>query len=204
VTLLYEHGVQLRIRVKRARVARPRAPDALTVNQQNKVEHAAARRGARDAAIVAVLLYAGARVEECARLDLEDIAITARTGEVRLHGNGDQVRSVPLPAPGRKRGNQPGPLWPGQRGRLTISGITQVVRAVGADGGIDGLRPQRLRHTYGTRLRQGGADVAQVQALFGLASLAVASGVHGRAEEQVKITEVARADAPSRLQCLGR
>lgn len=97
MTLLYEHGVQLRIRVKRARVARPREPDALTVNQQNKVERAAARRGARDAAIIAVLLYAGARVEECARLDLEDIAITARTGEVCLHGKGDQVRSVPRP-----------------------------------------------------------------------------------------------------------
>lgn len=30
---------------------------------------------------------------------------------------------------------------------------------------------KRLRHTYATRLRQGGADVAQVQALLGHASL---------------------------------
>jgi hypothetical protein len=35
----------------------------------------------------------GARVEECARLEVEDFAITARTGEIRLHGKGDEVRS---------------------------------------------------------------------------------------------------------------
>ncbi|MEU6729394.1 serine hydrolase [Nonomuraea wenchangensis] len=45
-------------------------------------------------------------------------------------------------------------------------------------GGIDGndaklpdLRPHRLCHTYATRLREGGADVGQVQALLGHASL---------------------------------
>ena len=32
--------------------------------------------------------------------------------------------------------------------------------AVGADVGIPGLRPHRCRQTYGTRLRQGGADSA--------------------------------------------
>ena len=32
---------------------------------------------------------------------------------------------------------------------------------VGADAGIPGLRPHRCRHTFGTRLRRGGADPAQ-------------------------------------------
>jgi integrase len=179
VTLLYEHGARLRIRVKRARVPRPGEPEALSPTQQGAVERAAARRGVRDAAIVAVLLYAGARVEECARLGVEDVAITARTGAVRLHGKGDEVRTVPLPAPGRERisawllerGADPGPLWAGQRGPLSVSGITQVVLAVGAAAGVPGLRPHRLRHTYATRLRQGGADPAQVQALLGHSSL---------------------------------
>ena len=58
------------------------------------------RRGPHDAAITGVLLDTGARVEKCARLDAEDFAITARTGKVRLHGKGDQVRSVP---PGQAR-----------------------------------------------------------------------------------------------------
>ena len=179
VTLLYERGAQLRIQVKRARVPQPGEPAALTVKQQSRVERAGDRRGARDSAIIALLLFAGARAEEAARLEVDDIAITARTGEVRIHGKGDHVRTVPLPAPARdrisawqlQRGHDPGPLWTGQRGRLTISGLTQVVLAVGEDAGIDGLRPHQLRHTYATRLRQGGADVAQIQALLGHASL---------------------------------
>ncbi|MER5418976.1 hypothetical protein [Streptosporangium roseum] len=62
VTLLY-FQVGLRIDVKRATVPKPGEPDA-------------ARRTARDEAI---MLYTGAREEECARLDIDGIAITART-----------------------------------------------------------------------------------------------------------------------------
>jgi integrase len=182
VSLLYEHGPQLRITVKRARVPRPGEPDALTPAEQGAVERAADRRGRRDAAIIAVLLYAGARAEECGRLEVDDLAITARTGRVRLLGKSDQVRVVPLPVRARERvsawllerGRKPGPLWLGQRGPLSVSGLTQVVLAVGRQAGIEGLRPHRLRHTYATRLRQGGADVAQVQALLGHASVETA------------------------------
>ncbi|SNS81055.1 tyrosine-type recombinase/integrase [Actinomadura mexicana] len=172
----------LRLGVKALRVAPPGEPDALSERQAGAVERAAARRGARDRAIVAVLLYSGARVEECARLRVEDVAVTARTGTVRLHGKRDQVRTVPIPAPARaalldylaERGRKDGPLWAGQRGPLTISGITQVVLAVGEDAGVADLRPHRLRHTYGTRLRRDGADPAQVQYLLGHADLKTA------------------------------
>jgi integrase len=182
VTLMYQQA-GIRIAVKRARIPRPGEPDALTPAQEGAVRRAAARHGPRDAAILAVLLDTGARVEECARLDAENFAVTARTGEIRLHGKGDEVRSVPLSRRARdlvsawldERGRHPGPAWHGQRGPLTISGITQVVLAVGADAGINGLRPHRCRHTFGTRLRQGGADPAQVQALLGHASLDTAA-----------------------------
>jgi len=85
VTLMYQQ-TGLRIAVKRVRIPRPGEPDALTRQQEAALRRAAARRGPRDAAIIAVLLDTGARVEECARLDAGDFAITARTGEVRLHG----------------------------------------------------------------------------------------------------------------------
>jgi len=182
VTLMYEQA-GLRIAVKRVRIPKPGEPDALTRQEEAALRRAAARRGPRDSAVIAVLLDTGARVEECARLDAEDFAITARTGEVRLHGKGDEVRSVPLSKRARElvsawldvRGRHPGPVWTGQRGPLTISGITQVVLAVGDDAGIPGLRPHRCRHTFATRLRQGGADPAQVQALLGHASIDTAA-----------------------------
>ena len=108
-----------------------------------------------------------------------DFAITARTGEVRLHGKGDEVRFVPLARRARElasawldmRGRDPGPAWTGQRGPLTISGITQVVLTSGADAGIQGLRPHRASATCATRLRQGGADPAQIQAILGHGSI---------------------------------
>lgn len=180
VTLLYQLA-GLRIAVKRSHVPTPGEPDALTEAQQAALERAADRRGPRDAAIMAVLLYAGPRVEECEGLDVEDLAITARTGRVRLLGKGDQTRTVPLPPKARARvnawldirGRDPGPLWTSQRGgRLTASGITQVVLTTGESAGIVGLRPHRCRHTYATRLRQEGADPAQIQYLLGHASLA--------------------------------
>ena len=182
VTLMYQQA-GLRIAIKRVRIPRPGEPGALIPQQEAALRRSAARRGPRDAAIIAVLLDAGARAEECARLDAEDFAITARTGEVRLHGKGDEVRFVPLSRRARElasawldmRGRDPGPAWTGQRGPLTISGITQVVLAAGTDAGIPGLRPHRCRHTFATRLRQGGADPAQVQAMLGHASIDTAA-----------------------------
>lgn len=103
VTLLYEHGPVLRLAVKRARVPKPGAPNALSRAQENAVRRAADRRGPRDAALTAVLLGAGARAEECQRLRVGDVAITARSGTARLHGKGDEVRTVPLPVPARER-----------------------------------------------------------------------------------------------------
>jgi site-specific recombinase XerD len=200
VTLLYEHGASMRLKVDRPSVPKPGAPDALDRTEQGKVERAARRRGARDWAIIAVLLYCGARVEECARIDTGDLTVTERTGTLRLHGKGDKLRDVPVPQEARKairawlddRGREPGPLWLGQRGRLTVSGITQVILAAGADAGLPGLRPHRLRHTYATRLRQGGADPAHIQALLGHASIET-SARYFRAgqEEQAAIVEAA-------------
>src|SRR5260370_15737580 len=82
VTLMYEQA-GLRIAVKRVRIPRPGEPGALTCQEEAALRRSAARRGPRDAAIIEVLLDTGARVEECARLDAGDFAITPRTGEVR-------------------------------------------------------------------------------------------------------------------------
>lgn len=190
ITLLYEHGARMRIKAKRARVAKPGEPVALTRNQEGALRRAAERRGVRDGAIIAVLLDSGARVAECARLAIHDVPITPRTGHARLFGKGDQVRTVPLPSRARERvsawllaradlleakpelaGRVGDGLWVGQRGRLSIDGITEVVLAAGAAAGITGLRPHRLRDTYATRLREGGADPAQIQRLMGHASI---------------------------------
>ena len=81
---------------------------------------------------------------------------------------------------------------PGNVAGSTISGITQVILAVGEDAGIPGLRPHRLRHAYATCLRQGGADPAQVQALLGHASIETAARYFraGNAEQAAVVDRV--------------
>lgn len=182
VTALYEHGRRLALpakKVKRARLPKPGAPKALTATQEGALRRAADRRGVRDAAIVALMLGTGARVAECARLTLDDVSVTARTGSVRLFGKGDEVREVPLPE-GRTRDRLSawlrehpggGGLWVGQRGPLRVAGVTEVVAECGRDAGLGKVHPHQLRHTYATRLREGGADPAQIQALMGHASV---------------------------------
>jgi integrase/recombinase XerC len=198
VRVLYQAGANIQVTVKAPRQTKPGEPPALDRGQAGAVERAADRSGPRNAAIIAVLLYAGARVEECARLDLADVAITERTGTVRLHGKGDEVRQVPLPKPARDRitawlqvrGREPGPLWTSRSGSaLTISGVTKVVIKVGEAAGVPGtLRPHVLRHTYATRLRQGGADVSQIQALLGHADPATSARYFRAGQAEIAAT----------------
>jgi site-specific recombinase XerD len=193
IVLMYQQGTHLRLDIKRARVDKPGAPDALTPNQTAAVQRAADRRAPRDSAIIAVLLGTGARVEECARLDIEDVPITSRTGTARLLGKGHQVRTLPLPPGARERvaawlavrpaGGKA--LWVGQRGALTIEGITKVVLTVGQAAGIVGLRPHDLRHTFATRLREGGADAAQIQKLMGHVSIETTQRYFRASDEEV-------------------
>lgn len=214
ITLMYQHGPGLTLnpkKVTRVRVAKPGAPDALTRRQEGALRRAAERRGPRDAAIINLLLDTGARVAECARLDLADVPVTARTGQARLHGKGDQVRHVPIPPTTRRHlttwqttrrqllAERPelaarvaDALWIGQRGRTTAKGITEVVLACGRDAGIEGLRPHRLRHTYATRLREGGMDPAQIQTLMGHVSITTTARYFraGQAEVAAEIERI--------------
>lgn len=201
VTLLYETGSHVRPKkVKRPRIPRPGAPDALDRNQEAALRRSADRRGPRDAAIIHFLLDTGARVEECARLDVTDIPMTARTGTVRLVGKGNEVRRNPLPPGARDRlstwldqraktlseGNhRTGPLWLGQRGPMSVEGVTKVVLSTGRSAGIDGLRPHRLRHTFATRLRREGVDIAVIQRLMGHASIETTQRYFRASDEEI-------------------
>jgi site-specific recombinase XerD len=177
VTLMYEL-CRIRIKVKRARVGRPGAPEALNRTEEATLRREAQRRGARDFAIVSLMLGCGARIEEVARLAVDDIAFSERSGSVRLFGKGDEVREVPVDKPGRDAVRawlleHPGgrPLWTGRRGPLTRSGLIQAVRACAGAAGLAGFHPHQLRHTFATRQREEGADLSVIQELLGHRSI---------------------------------
>jgi site-specific recombinase XerD len=124
----------------------------------------------RDRAIISLMLDTGIRRAEVAGLRLEDL--DRDHSVVFVVGKGSRPRSVPYdrkPAReldryiDRARKHHPHAdepwLWLGKKGRLTDSGITQVIRRRGIEAGIPALHPHQFRHTFAHQwLADGGQE----------------------------------------------
>src|SRR5215218_5562215 len=58
-------------------------------------------------------------------------------------------------------------LWLGKKGRLTSTGIAQVVKRRGSEAGLDGLHPHLFRHTAAHEAMDGGMQESDVMRVFG-------------------------------------
>jgi integrase/recombinase XerC len=126
-------------------------------------------RAVRDAAMVALMLFAGLREGEVAGLTVEDVTLTERTGRVVVRlGKGDKRRVVPLNAEVRRwmgaylTTPHAGPLF-----GATERQIQRRVAELGQAAKIEGLTPHRLRHTCAKRLVDRGEALTVVAALLG-------------------------------------
>jgi integrase/recombinase XerC len=140
----------------------------------------------RDRLVLELLYGTGVRVAELCGLDVDDVDQERRL--VRVLGKGAKERSVPygLPAEQALRGwlERGRPQWAGARsgpalllgrrgGRLDPRAAREVVhRRLSAVPGAPDLGPHGLRHSAGTHLLEGGADLRSVQELLGHATLA--------------------------------
>ncbi|WP_121247074.1 tyrosine-type recombinase/integrase [Solirubrobacter pauli] len=142
----------------------------------------------RDRAIVTVLLATGIRIGELSMLEIDDVRLTQRTGELVLRdGKGDRRRMVPLNRPARAalcewladragHHSQPsvtsGPVWISRTGEpLSVRSISKVVTAVMAKAGIEDSA-DALRHTVATRLvHEHGQDLVLVADILGHADV---------------------------------
>ena len=144
-------------------------------------------KGVRDRAILGLLVGAGLRRDECARLTREHIQ--ERDGRpciVDLVGKGQRVRTVPIPPWVERRvskwaemaGIPGGRLFQridrhGNLGEYLCAGsIYGVVREYAAELGFAGLCAHDLRRTHAKLARRGGADLSQIQFALGHASVA--------------------------------
>jgi site-specific recombinase XerD len=112
----------------------------------------------RDLAIFRLLLSSGLRVNELVEIKVVDLDLPR--GEVTVTGKGSKVRRVafsPKAAQAlsrylRVRAKHPQKslpyLWIGLRGRLTGSGVRQILEARCVAAGIQRINPHRFRHTW--------------------------------------------------------
>lgn len=140
----------------------------------------------RDRLVLELLYATGVRVGELCGLDVDDVDRERRV--VRVLGKGAKERSVPYGVPAEHaverwlRDGRPawvqghsGPaLLLGARGRRLDPRTARAVvhRRLEAVPGAPDLGPHGLRHSAGTHLLEGGADLRAVQEVLGHATLA--------------------------------
>jgi len=134
----------------------------------------------RDTAIVRVLIDTGARVAELAGLALEgENIVDLDQGVMTVLGKGRRIRVLPIGAKAvrvldrylRARAHHPYALepwlWLGQKGRMTDSGIRQMLERRGEETGIGKVNPHRFRHTFAHRWLAAGGNEGDLMRLTG-------------------------------------
>ena len=120
-----------------------------------------------------------------AALDVADVRLSARKGELHLVGKGEKSRAVPahpklreaLAAWLAERPAKPGAataaLFLSGRGtRMTTDALADVITAIAAAACLEEeVTSHVLRHTFGTELTRRGVDIVTVAELMGHASL---------------------------------
>lgn len=135
---------------------------------------------ARDRALWELLYGAGLRIGEAIGLDVDDVDF--KRDVVRVTGKGRKVREVPLGAAAREavtiwlefRGDsgEGRALFPGRKcERMDVSGARRRLGRRGLATIHRRVNPHALRHSFGTHLLDGGADLRAIQELMGHTSL---------------------------------
>lgn len=160
------------------------APRSLSAEEQKRFLRAVERSSeVRDRAIALLLFYAGLRIGELCGLDVEDVAVTARKGQVVVRsGKGDSYREVILNSEVRvalsawlatrrewpKAENNAAVFLSRRGGRLSTRAVDLIVRKLGEKANLDGpLSAHALRHTCVTNLVRAGADLVLVAEIAG-------------------------------------
>jgi integrase/recombinase XerC len=158
------------------------APSALSPEDQKRFLRAVERTASsRDQALALLLFYTGIRIGECAALDVDDLLLSARRGQVIVRsGKGDSYREIPLNAQVRpalkawlqERRQQlplidtPALFLNRQSQRLSSRSIDLVLRRLGERVGLT-LSAHTLRHTCLTALVRQGTDLMLVAEIAG-------------------------------------
>ena len=141
----------------------------------------AKRQAIRDHCILLVLLNTGVRVTELANLELSDISITDRKGELLVRaGKGEKQRVIPINNTARKAliawfdvrpETKSSKVFITQRGEITSRAVQLLLEDLGKSARIQKMTPHMARHTFAKNLVNSGVTLEKVAMLLGHTSL---------------------------------
>ncbi|AKE41156.1 site-specific tyrosine recombinase XerD [Corynebacterium kutscheri] len=138
----------------------------------------------RDKALIELLYATGARISEISALPVDEFS--ELTGVLRLTGKGNKQRIVPMGTkaitaveayvvrgrPSLAKGKSHALFLNKRGGQLSRQSAWAIIKQAAQRAGIvKDISPHTLRHSFGTHLIEGGADVRVVQELLGHSSV---------------------------------
>ncbi|MEQ4722613.1 tyrosine-type recombinase/integrase [Nonomuraea sp. B19D2] len=179
---------------RRERDTRRTAPRALDARRTRRyIRHVQLTASPRDKAIALLPYYAGLRISEVVGLDLADVRLSARKGELRIRGkgrDGGKIRLLPVHPDLRQALTdwlEVRSAWKGaathtavflnhRGGRLSDRAARDIITGLGdaiglGDDPTESFSPHVLRHTFATQLLRDGKDPILVAELLGHGSL---------------------------------
>ncbi|MFI7225205.1 tyrosine-type recombinase/integrase [Nonomuraea angiospora] len=178
----------------RERDTRRTAPRALDARRARRyLRHVQLTASPRDKAIALLPYYAGLRISEVVGLDLTDVRLSARKGELRIRGKGrdaGKIRLLPVHPDLRQAladwlatrtgwkgaGTHTAVFLNHRGGRLSDRAAREIITGLGdaiglGDDPTEPFSPHVLRHTFATQLIRDGKDPILVAELLGHSSL---------------------------------
>lgn len=141
----------------------------------------AKRQAIRDHCILVTLLNTGLRVNELIDLEVSDITMTDRKGELLVRaGKGTRQRVIPLNNTARKALKAWFDVRPEtalqkvfttQRGIITSRAVQTLLAEIGKRARIQKMTPHMARHTFAKNLVNSGVTLEKVAMLLGHTSL---------------------------------
>ena len=178
----------------------PILPKGLSTSEVRKIlREIEIRQDRKAGACIGLMLHAGLRASEVVGLELDDVTVAPRSGQVVCrHGKGNKQRIVPLSVEARRvvqayLETRPSTdchaVFIGERGALTYSGLRAICSKYSAITGV-AFTAHRLRHTFAHRyLEQTNNDLVGLAQILGHESLNTTSLYtrRGQAELQSSI-----------------
>lgn len=141
----------------------------------------AKRQAIRDHCILVTLLNTGLRISELIDLELSDIMMTDRKGELLVRaGKGTRQRVIPLNNTARKAlkawfdvrlESTLQKAFTTQRGAITSRAVQTLLADIGKRARIQRMTPHMARHTFAKNLVNSGVTLEKVAMLLGHTSL---------------------------------